>query len=231
MIRFRARPWIHISSADTAKRPTASARVWCSAVKSMPCPGVRVIPESMSANWSWPSARSPAMTSAGSAPAGRFFEISPVKMMSVARPRILGPTTLKATETTPTAMARARKARSGPISRTRRLVEGQKFFALWPGRSPRAASFSAAISAAVEASSPAGVAGACEPTGTWAPSSVRGSSGRSGVCFGEVIRPPPPRRPASGRSPGRSPSSPAARDGCPGRRCGRCPAPGSDPRR
>ena len=74
----------------------------------MPSPGVRVMPESMSANCSWPSSRSCATTSAGSAPAGRFFEIRPVKMMSVARPRMRGPTTLNATETTPTAIAARR---------------------------------------------------------------------------------------------------------------------------
>ena len=66
------------------------------------------MPESMSANWSCPSARSWAMTSAGSAPAGSSFEMMPVKMRSVARPRMRGPTTLKATEMTPTAIARNR---------------------------------------------------------------------------------------------------------------------------
>jgi hypothetical protein len=115
------------------------------------------------------------------APAGSCLEIAPEKTMSVARPRIFGPTTASPTPITPRAMPRIAYIFSGPMVRISRSAEGQKFFALCPGRSPRSALFSASISAASPASSPAGfaAAGFVDAGAAWAPSACPAPSARA----------------------------------------------------
>ncbi len=94
----------------------------------MPDPGTRSgIRATMSAKVPWPWARRPATTSARVAVAGRCRPTTPAKMRSVARPRILGPTALRATLVTAKASTAYSEVRSGRIRPIRRLADGPKF--------------------------------------------------------------------------------------------------------
>ena len=59
----------------------------------MPWPGTMFSRWTMSANVPWPWARSASTTCSLVAPAGRFLPMTPVKITSVALPRIRGPST------------------------------------------------------------------------------------------------------------------------------------------
>ena len=76
-----------------------NSRVLRSAVKSTPAPGVRVMLASMSACWVWPAARSASTACCWVRPGGICWLTTPSNRMSVALPRIFGPTTANETLT------------------------------------------------------------------------------------------------------------------------------------
>src|SRR6187551_3553401 len=97
-----------------------------SAPKSMPCPGMTVMPDSRSANLSSPRARAASMACCWVMPAGSCPPMTPAKMRFVACPRIFGPMTLN--DTLPSVRRSTANAGilSGPSRRSSRLAEGQK---------------------------------------------------------------------------------------------------------
>ena len=101
-------------------------------VKSMPTPGIRSTPLSMSASWSWPCALTESIACAFVIPSGRNPPTTPEKMMSVARPRILGPSEVSATLTTAATTTAMTLARSGRSRFPSRLIEGPKASGFWP---------------------------------------------------------------------------------------------------
>ena len=66
----------------------------------MPCPGMTFSRSTMSAKVLLPWARSAATTCSLVAPLGRFLPMTPVKITSVAMPKILGPSTFITMPTT-----------------------------------------------------------------------------------------------------------------------------------
>lgn len=104
MVRFTDRLTSRVATAmsrpETRKVHSASSRTVPTAPKSMPLPGVKSVPCSMSAIRPWPWARIWSRTCCLVAPAGICRPTMPEKTRSVARPRIFGPITLRATLTT-----------------------------------------------------------------------------------------------------------------------------------
>ena len=101
----------------------------------MPCPGMKSTLLSRSAYPSCPLARRPSTTCSLVMPAGIWPPMTPAKMRSVARPRILGPIELSATLTTAKTSTTATLTRCGRRRPSRRLADGPKssdFSAGWP---------------------------------------------------------------------------------------------------
>ena len=89
--------------------------------------------ESMSATWSWPLARRPAIAWAWVVPAGICLPTTPSNRMLVAWPRILGPITAKVTLTTAIRTTVTRNVRSGLIMPARRRMVPRKSLAFAVG--------------------------------------------------------------------------------------------------
>src|SRR5690625_780385 len=104
-------------------------RAW----KSIPSPGVMSMVVTMSAIRSSPRSRSPSTTWCFDAPSGSCCAKNPLNTMSVACPRIFGPTTVNATLITPRTTMPASSARSAESSRSRRFVDALKFVGLAGG--------------------------------------------------------------------------------------------------
>ncbi len=104
-----------------------------SALKSTPWPGFSVMLETMSAMRSWPLARRPATACSLVTPAGICLLTTPSKRMLVALPRILGPTTAKATLTTASSTTRMSRTRSALSMPARRRMVPLKSLALAVG--------------------------------------------------------------------------------------------------
>ncbi len=104
IVRFTARLTSLVATAISRPAirnvPSASSRVFPTASKSMPLPGVKSVLISMSAIRPRPWARIWSRTCCLVAPAGICRPMMPEKTRSVARPRIFGPTTLRPTLTT-----------------------------------------------------------------------------------------------------------------------------------
>jgi hypothetical protein len=97
-----------------------------SAVKSMPRPGTTLIALSMSANRPLPCSRSRATACALLIPAGSRPPMTPLKMMSVACPRMRGPSTDSVTLVTAQPSASATDTRSGRSMPSSRLPDPLK---------------------------------------------------------------------------------------------------------
>jgi hypothetical protein len=80
----------------------------------------------MSATLLLPAARAAATTCSFVRPAGSCLPIAPANIRSVARPRIFGPMTMKATLATPSASTAMSLVRSGLSRPIRRRTEGRK---------------------------------------------------------------------------------------------------------
>ena len=96
----------------------------------MPEPGVSSIAEAMSANRSWPAARSPSIACSLVVPGGMCLDITPEKITSMARPITRGAYTASTTDTafmTNTAVSAILYGASSP---SRRLADGQNCLAL-----------------------------------------------------------------------------------------------------
>ncbi|RAO55824.1 hypothetical protein ONO86_00901 [Micromonospora noduli] len=93
----------------------------------MPTPGTTSIRASMSAKLSLPLARAAATACSAVVPAGSCRPITPVKIRSVAWPRIFGPATLNPTLTTANVMIAARCSRCERSRPSSRRADGPKF--------------------------------------------------------------------------------------------------------
>lgn len=97
MTWFDSRVATSISRPARVKTTSAQIATTPTAPKSMPCPGVKSVPASMSAIPSWPRARSPSSACCLVVPAGISRPTIPANTRSVASPRIFGPTTAQPT--------------------------------------------------------------------------------------------------------------------------------------
>src|SRR5215831_17152263 len=104
-----------MTSTHSSTRPTA--------VKSMPCPGVKSTPPSMSARRLSPRARTACTTSALDAPERKPRPTTPATITSVAWPRIFGPSTASPTLVMPAASSAPIAKRSGRSSARNRRPE------------------------------------------------------------------------------------------------------------
>ncbi len=152
-----------------------------------------------------PSATAASMTCCLVTPAGICPPMMPDSIRSVARPRILGPTTLSATDSTPIAMARMMPARCGRRWLSRRRTDTLKFAAF----------------------SPLPAIGPCPGPPRWVGACLGRSLALTGIALFSLMLRPPRRSAGSRRSRHRSRSSPGAGHGCRGRRSRRPRAPGS----
>ena len=88
----------------------------------------------MSANWSWPAARAPAITCSWVTPAGSVLLIAPSKIRLIALLMIFGPMTAKNTLTTARRMTSTTRGASGRRWPNRRRREPRKSLDFWGGR-------------------------------------------------------------------------------------------------
>ncbi len=138
MARLDSRVDTAISSPATRNVPSASSRTLPTAPKSMPLPGVKSVPESMSATSPSPRFRIESSTCSLVAPEGICRPMMPANTRSVALPRIFGPTTDRATLSTPHASITSIVARSGRNWARSRLPDPLKSIDRWSG-APRPA--------------------------------------------------------------------------------------------
>ena len=188
------RPCSHMNSWATRYMASTIRISRPSSVKSIPSPGVNAMPESISAAWSSPWARSPSMTCSRLSPPGICAETTPPKITSIARPRTCGAHTLSTTATSTISATTTRPSFSVRNRLMSRFADGQNALALRAGPPPQSSvapcSWISRISSSVRCS----------------------------------LMPRPPRSAGSPRSPGRSGCPPAARRGCRGRPRGPRPA-------
>ena len=116
----------HVHTADTTYSTSTTIRTCARASKSTPCPGVTVIPDSRSAALSLPLARAASIACCWVMPAGSRRPMTPSKMIVVALPRSLGPSTARLTPATARTRTTVTSTRSGPSRRRSRRADGQK---------------------------------------------------------------------------------------------------------
>ena len=124
------RPCSHMNSWATTYMPSTTRISRASSPKSIPCPGTKAMPESMSAAWPFPVARSPSITWSRVRSAGIWADRTPPKITFMASPRMEGAHTLKTTATTTIATTAIIPTFSAPKVANSRLAEGQKALAL-----------------------------------------------------------------------------------------------------
>ncbi len=126
MMWFDRRVATSISRPASVKTTSAQSATVPTAPKSMPLPGVKSVPDSMSAMPSWPLACSPSSACCLVIPSGICRPTIPAKTRSVACPRIFGPITVQTTLPKTAATMPHSLARSCAICRSSRLPEPLK---------------------------------------------------------------------------------------------------------
>ena len=121
--RFTSRVATAISTPAATNAAVASSSTLPTAPKSMPLPGVKSVPLSMSATAPWPRWCIEASTCSLVIPAGICRPTIPPNTRSVALPRIFGPITLRVTLTTTHSSSRPIETRSGLKWPSSRLLE------------------------------------------------------------------------------------------------------------